>query len=460
MAQTLNDRLARWFLEFRGIRLDTLERFGVYSSDDDVACFPYPHGDTKLRAGTLSGEKKRMWWEKRLDSRSLYGQDVAPKDAESFFMVEGETDFLRLSQALHDAGRTDVAVYGLSGVNWWRDEFVDQLAGHKRGYTIFDNDDPYTNKQAVDATSAAWLKIRKSIGPKVSRVALPGGVKDVCEFFSAYDFPGTGSGLEMLAALCRESAKPKLNFNYLDLSLPIPEYEWLVEGFMAFPDISLVYGRESSRKSWFSMALAAAIVTGERRFLGMPLNYHGPVLYFDQENPEDVVRNRFAQLGVTPETPGYENLKIASFQFVDVMRDADRIIEDLWLSGARAFFVDSFSTTHSLDENNGPDMTKVMQHGYLKIARSTGAAGVVVHHSKQNADEIGNASRGSTAIIGQADFGLHVAQAKDYPRASWVSPYKPRRGQDLNPFLMQVEDYESEGRKLTRAERYVPDMPL
>jgi len=156
----------------------------VTTDDQDRVRFPYPNA-VKVRPSLA---ERMRFWDPPIgsDQIQLYGPDQPGKDV--YFLVEGESDTMCLWQQLEAEGKLDTAgVYGLPGVNTWRDEFAAKFESAKTVWVILDNDDPYENPQAVQSVEAAWPGIRRSLGRKAIRVRLPKGVNDICEFFLAYD---------------------------------------------------------------------------------------------------------------------------------------------------------------------------------------------------------------------------------------------------------------------------------
>src|SRR4051812_14167747 len=98
------------FLASKGIREDTAERWGVEDHGNE-AHFRYEAG-TKIR-GNIDGSAPRTF---RYDgTSSLYYRDA--ELGRTTFLVEGESDALRLDQAFADNGYEGrISVVGLSGI--------------------------------------------------------------------------------------------------------------------------------------------------------------------------------------------------------------------------------------------------------------------------------------------------------------------------------------------------------
>lgn len=455
----LDPTLQRWFEKQRGVTTETLERWGVYSEGKDKLIFPWPHNE-KIREGTLTGERKMRWRDVNPE-RSMYGVGHEPEDVQSAFIVEGETDTMRLDQALRSAGKDTAAVYGLSGSSWWLPEFASVFAKPDRVYVIIDNDDPYTDKgqKAVEAGNKGWLEIRRSLGPKAVRVYLPQGVKDVCEFFDAYDIEGTDAGIEALSTLCRGVATGRLNFNYLDMTQPIPEYDFLVDDWICQGDVVLAFGPPGSGKSMAAMALAVAVANGEELWLGKKVNHQGPVVHLDQENPLDVFLNRYAQLGLSPE--GRDRFHPLWHQGIRLDMHGDAFMEDMLNLRPQLIILDSLSKIHGAKENDSGEMSAVFRDYIIPLARDTGAAVLLLHHViKGNEGTSFERVRGSSSIPADIDFGMDFRPTgiKDQFR---VIPFKPRRGQGASPIEALIEDYGTwpSGIKKTRIEPVMGPAP-
>ena len=433
----------RWLAERRGIRADTLALFGVYS-EDGVLVLPYPSAE-KLRANLL-GEvtERRTWWRPSGASRSLYGLGSTP-DTRVAFLVEGETDCMRLAQALRDAG-SPADVYGLSGMNWWVPEFVPLFHQYSTVYVVFDDDkhgaaypDTPDVEKKVAQGNKAWAEIRSALGAKARRVYLTGQAKDLCEFFNTYHVEGTSAALDRLRQLARSSQHGAFNYKRLDLTGALRDYDWLVENWFAMQDVVLLFSEPGIGKSWLAMSLAAAVVKGEEQWLGHALPHgSGRVLYIDQENPEDVIHNRFRQLGVTDAQA--DNLLVYSNQMIRLPRDVDKLMNDIYIFNPSLIVFDSLTMSHSASENDSGEMATVFKDGFIHLARTSGACVIVIHHAIKG-DSLGSFQkvRGSGAIPAACDFGLDVRKIEGSNTLKLL-PYKPRRKQGASPLPVEIVD--------------------
>ena len=417
---SLSPEAARWFESRRGIRRETLEAFGVTTDGDRTIVFPYGTAK-KYRKGFEKDDEggRKFWW----DPPTLAGQvpflppDHSPKDR--MILLEGETDTMAAWQALPEQYRDKVGVVGLSGTNAWKDRFAEELFGAaKRVFVVFDADDPYTSPDAAKATEKAWQGIRGDLGKKARRVVLPQGINDVAEFFQRYDWYA-------FEALLKAANEPKRHYPRLDLSKPVPDTDWLVEDLLVMSEATVLAGDGGVGKSWLTMALALAVAGGEETFLGRKLKRHGPVLYVDEESSQSLVLQRLNALGMTADHR--KNLEYLWYAGVDLLHEPQLLLEDALEIEPALIVVDSLSRVAiGAEENSNTDMTKLMRAGVVPLARETGAAVLMTHHT----DKDGRGPRGASSIRNAADQVISVvaAESAGVPTGRLnIFPSKPRR---------------------------------
>lgn len=401
-----------------------------------MVVFPYPGGAKKYRKGFEKDEGRRFWWDPPTKAGQVPFLPPGFESRERMLLVEGETDTMAVWQALQGSKyRDEVGVVGLSGTNAWKDRYVEELFGAAhRVFVIFDNDDPYANPDAAKATEKALTQIRKDLGRKARLVKLPQGINDLAEFFQVYDW----AALQVLLA---KAAEPRMNYPRLDLAKEPGPVDWLIEGLVAAPDITVLYGDGGVSKSMFLQALAVAVANGDPTFMGMPLRKHGRVLYVDEENPEDVVLSRLKKLGLTEQ--GRENLYYVWYQRIRLDEEPERLIHDVVEWDPVLLAIDSFSRIQIAGENDTDAMNSVFTNGIYPIARDLKVPVVALHHTRKD-----GRIRGATAIRNAADLSLEV---RPYETKEGVLldtftmfPDKPRRGQKTH-ITYQVVGYDAAG---------------
>ena len=375
--------------------------------------------------------RHRMWWDPpgKAGQLPFLPPDFEPGD--HVIVFEGETDTLAAWQAAPEEARK--SMLGISGVNAFGPkgippEGIERLFGSaKKVFFVFDNDDPYENPDAVDSVEKGWAQIRALLGRKARRVKLPQGPNDAAEFFQRFDWAA-------FSVLLKRANEPVRNYPRLDLSKEAPPTDWLVEDLLVRSEAVVLAGDGGVGKSFFTMDLALNVAGGLGTFLDLPLKRSGRVLYVDEENSRDLVLQRLnalaaAKWGMGEGIPAkvQDNLEYLWYAGVDLLGEPEKLLEEAVELEPELVVIDSLSRV-SLggEENSNPDMTKLMRAGVIPIARETGAAVVLVHHTAKD----GSTMRGATAIRNSADQVISIipAEGKDGKTGNLnIFPSKPRR---------------------------------
>lgn len=338
-------------------------------------------------------------------------------------LVEGETDTMALWQALPSTLRDKVGVVGLSGLNAWKERYATELfAETKRVFVVVDNDDPYANPAAAQQGEKAWTQIRADLGTKARRVKLPQATNDICEFFMAYDWPA-------FEVLLKAAAEPKRHYKRLDLTQPVPPTDWLIEDMIERGVVTVLAGDSGVGKSFITMAMGLAVAGGQEKFLGLAVRRHGRVLIVDEENSPGLVQQRLAALGMEKEW--IPNIEYLSYAGVDLYSEPTLLLEEAVDLQPELIVLDSQSAVAvGAEENSNDDMTRLFKQGFRPLARESGAAVVILHHTPKDGKGI---PRGAGAIKAQADQVLSIVEAESGDMKTGrltIFPSKPRRQMD------------------------------
>ncbi|MDA8336008.1 MAG: helicase RepA family protein [Peptococcaceae bacterium] len=190
-----------------------------------------------------------------------------------------------------------------------------------------------------------------------------------------------------------------------------------------------IIGPGGNGKTILAQELAIAVASGHDITGGVfQIRHVGPVLYFQAEDPEAVLHNRFHALGayLPPATRDilYEHL----YLYPVVGLDSKLIDRDLsptsfagevksMATGARLVIFDTLRRFHNLEENNSGAMSAVV--GVMEnISRETGAAVLFVHHANKLAltsdtSDMQQAIRGSSAITDNIRWQGNLASDKE-----------------------------------------------
>lgn len=408
-----------WF-EKKGIDSITVFDFGIEVDADGSVCFPYRDG-TKRRYGIPTGTRS-FRWEKGVDPCLFNLRDSLKPN---LFLVEGETDTMKLRQELGD--RPDVGVIGLPGIETWHDEMAEDLSKAENIWVILDNDLDY---QVAGRVDHAWSQIRLALGKRAKRVRLPRGINDVCEFFEDYD-------LDALRTLVEHRPTGASRFKVLDLTADPPPIRWLVQDMFCSGDIHLLIGEPGIGKSWLTMGLAVAIAGNSPKFLEHDVLQHGRVLYVDEENPEDLIYNRLHKLGLTPEIA--KNIRYLSNVGIRLDRQAAELVDEAVEFEPHLIILDSLTRFHTEDENNAGAMASLFNEALKPLARTTGSAVVLIHHAnKSDSNSSYKRSRGSGDIPASVDSGYDVREVAEGTLS--LASFKSRRTAQTQPFFLTIKD--------------------
>lgn len=198
-----------------------------------------------------------------------------------------------------------------------------------------------------------------------------------------------------------------------------------------------------TRKTWLLLQLAICIAAG-RPFLGFAIAASSKVLFYSGEEPRWRVQERVRALGAglgisDPDTP----LLVAG-------DDVPRIrLNDLaHLATLRAtiaeytpnvIVLEPWRRLHDLDENSSSEIGPLLD-SISDMAKATGAAIVLSHHTSKSGATTGGASlRGSGDLRSWYDLGLHATRKGDLVHFEVES-----RDEDVQPFAVALRSQKNE----------------
>ena len=430
--------LKTFFNQERGIEDETLDAFGVTFPKENEANLPYPSG-VKHRIHGPDG-KRMFLWDKGSKVELFASPNLGSNQA---FLVEGETDAMRLWQAM---GERKTDVFALPGIETWREDFADQLDAYEKVWVVLDNDPDYNVAARVDNT---WRTLRFDLRGKARRVRLPREVKDLCVFFDQYD-------LEALRMIMESNPLAKSRFKPLDLTAEPPPVQWIVDKMICRGDIHLLIGEPGIGKSWLTMALSMAVADNGEKFLNRDVLEHGRVLYLDEENPADLIYDRFTRLGLDRESA--KNIRyINNFGIRLDKDDADIVIEEALDFEPILIVLDSLTRFHTEDENHAGAMAGLFHRAIKPLARETKAAVVLIHHAgKGDSNSSYKRSRGSGDITASVDSGFDVREVGESSLA--IANFKSRRYAQGEAIYASIVDAEEGKVEIVGGD--VPELPF
>jgi hypothetical protein len=201
---------------------------------------------------------------------------------------------------------------------------------------------------------------------------------------------------------------------------PQQPIEWVMEQLIAESSLNVFYGEPGSKKTYALISLAICVALG-KSWLGH-VSHPCNVLIVDEESGE---RRLTLRLGAAlrgelggEETP-LEFVSLAGFKMdnKDDVLEIQTLIED---RESGLVIVDALADIMEGDENSKQDTQPVFS-ALRKIAESTNAAIIVIHHSNKS-----GGYRGSSAIKGALDLMVKIESEND---SNWIN-FKSEKTRD------------------------------
>lgn len=204
---------------------------------------------------------------------------------------------------------------------------------------------------------------------------------------------------------------------------PRPPREYVVNGILSAPSLSIWYGSPGSLKTMVLLDLALSVATGTpwlpARPGGQPVasfsTSPAPVLWLDQDSGEDEIDRRITAIAKTKpfdnQTPFYSlSFPMPAF-LADDPTALQMLIDHASKIEAKLIIIDCLNAITGNADENSPEMATVM-HGLRQLAERTRAAVIVIHHPNKADDKI---LRGHSSINGAVDLAMSIR--RDSPAA-------------------------------------------
>ena len=229
-----------------------------------------------------------------------------------------------------------------------------------------------------------------------------------------------------------------------DAYAPRPPKQYIVDGLLTLPSLSIVYGRPGCLKTMLMIDMAASVAGGEPWLprLAAQTNketarptIQAPVFFADFDNGADTMDERIEAAararGLSQTTPlHYVSmpklwLDMSNERYIPVLQDN--------AGDAKLIIVDNLLTISGDADENSAQIATVLTN-LRRVAEGTGAAVVVIHHQRKNTGygQIGDTLRGHSSINGAIDLALLI-ERDDYTETVKVQSTKTRKVQ-VEPF--------------------------
>lgn len=243
---------------------------------------------------------------------------------------------------------------------------------------------------------------------------------------------------------------------------PRPPRIFLVNGVLALPSLSIVYGAPGTLKSMLLADLCACVVSGaawlpKLNDAGGGFETHpAPILWIDFDNGKDRTDERFAAVGRAHNLPEsapifYYSMPAPPFNANDEAH-VNALIARIQDAGAKLIVIDNLGLVAGDADENSASMARVMGN-LRRIAESANVAVIVIHHQRKtntaNA-RAGDSLRGHSSIEAAIDLALLVERKEGEDQISIKST--KTRGADVAPFgAMFTYEHAADSKELAHA---------
>ena len=277
--------------------------------------------------------------------------------------------------------------------------------------------------------------------------------------YRAGDQPVTDIVLASQAALAKASEiQPVSIVEYSLMDIMVGEDEpvdWIIKPFSAKGTVSMIHGREGIAKSIIALDMAICVAYG-KNFMGLekwePF-LRGPVVYWDSDNPERVIKKRARYIGAAHSLNGASgpNLWFPKNFDLDITDPACyRAIRDYLVSKqAVLFVVDIFSDSHNSPNENDSALMRPVMKAFRNLAKELNISILLIHHDRKGqqsqagfapaADNPGDSGRGSTTIFGKLDERFSLRMVQNCLILNHTKNRLSSKGETLEPFEIEIE---------------------
>lgn len=414
--------LVRWYQEARGIHYSTLSRYGVgflpiEKAPDhflrDCLTFPYYYNGkvTGLRfrdeAGSKSGAKKSYF--------TLYGTEHLPDTYyDNCILMEGETDTLRLLQAL------DTLLGPPGGDNTERNRYHvvgTPTAMFKREW-LREIADARTLLYIPQGDEAALKMLKQVQSAREDTVILELPWRRYQHGNDLADWLRYHTDTNILDSLNKViPSRRRQIFSGADFEIQANEpRKWLINNLISRQQLGIIAGQPKGKKTWVMFNLIRTLLTSET-FMGLPgmkvPEAEHPIncLVIEEEGPiQELYERAEMVLGDIPTWKertfwGHRiGLRFDNDSTMPLLKQA--ILEHC----IDVLFIDPFSRTYNVDEDKSQEMGPVLARVQSLLTEFPHLTIILIHHFTKSAtiaDKL-KGFRGSSKIASELDVAIFV----------------------------------------------------
>lgn len=347
------------------------------------------------------------------------------REGKTVFITEGEKDVHTLEKL------GCIATTNPGGAGKWREEYSAYIPQGHRVIIAPDADEPGQDhakqlKDSLPGRNVSVLDFGYTIVEKHGR--------DVSDWIAEGH---TQEEFDRLIADAKQEEDSEYNrfkaaFKTLSDFDNVDPVEMLVENNLIRHKLHILSSETGTGKSIYTLALCYAIASGEPLFGKYPVSHQGKVIYVDEENSEDIIKERIAGLCARKDVPimflHMQQVKLDKGPFLDLL---EKLVDEIH---PELIVFDSLICFHNKDENSNSEMRDIMRDCGKRLCNK-GPAVLFQHHLGKNT----GTSRGAGDIVSAVDLELKLT--KDSSGYIYLGTGKSRC-RKITPFKMSIESFD------------------
>lgn len=255
--------------------------------------------------------------------------------------------------------------------------------------------------------------------------------------------------------------KPKESDDYMNwqpmsisdlMSYEVGPVNWVVEGYIPEKAVVFFCGKRASYKTWSVLQMALSIASGSD-FLGRFGTKKATVLYIDEENGKETLKERIEMLRAGMKLDKIDNIFFVSYESVKIEDGEwrDRLDKFLEEHGPCVVVIDSFRRVIRCDENDAREVSSIFTEIIRPMAEKYNATFILVHHLRKgmvgkHPDDLMDELRGSSEIANYAGVIITQDKIRNVDGKLIIRQLKCRGKKELPPYKINTSFSKYEAR--------------